>query len=134
MSVMKVLVIDNYDSFTWNLVQCMSTIAPSETIEVVRNDRISVEEAKALSPSYLVISPGPCTPSETGVCPELIKAFASYIIRVETDRAFREIILDIITVRFLDESPGHAAFQELISRRETLRCSASLSSVESKIL
>ena len=74
-----ILLMDNYDSFTWNLVQCMSTIAPSETIEVVRNDRISVEEAKALSPSYMVISPGPCTPSETGVCPELIKAFAGEI-------------------------------------------------------
>ena len=74
-----ILLMDNYDSFTWNLVQCMSTIAPGEHIKVVRNDRISVEDARALEPSYLVISPGPCTPSETGICLELIKSFAGEI-------------------------------------------------------
>ncbi|MBM44022.1 MAG: anthranilate/aminodeoxychorismate synthase component II [Phycisphaerae bacterium] len=74
-----ILLIDNYDSFTWNLVQCMSTIATGETIEVVRNDQVTVEEARAMDPSYLVISPGPCTPSETGVCLDLIKAFAGEI-------------------------------------------------------
>ena len=56
------LLIDNYDSFTWNLVQRFSEIDPSLRIEVVRNDAIDVAGAEALAPTLLVISPGPCTP------------------------------------------------------------------------
>lgn len=74
-----ILIIDNYDSFTWNLVQCMGVLLPGQSIEVVRNDRIGVDEALARAPSHLVISPGPCTPRETGACPELVSAFAGRI-------------------------------------------------------
>ncbi len=73
------LLIDNYDSFTFNLVQCVGEIAPSLAIEVVRNDRIDVATAERLAPTHLLISPGPCTPKESGACPDLIRAFAGRI-------------------------------------------------------
>ena len=69
------LLIDNYDSFTYNLVQRFGEIDPALEVRVVRNDRITVDEARALAPSHLVISPGPCTPKEAGVSAELIRAF-----------------------------------------------------------
>jgi anthranilate synthase/aminodeoxychorismate synthase-like glutamine amidotransferase len=67
------LLIDNYDSFTFNLVQRFGELDRFLRIEVVRNDEISVEEAEALRPSRLVISPGPCTPREAGVSAALIQ-------------------------------------------------------------
>ena len=73
------LLIDNYDSFTWNLVQRIGEIDPSIAMEVVRNDQITVEQAQAMQPSHLVLSPGPCTPKESGVCPRLIAHFRGRI-------------------------------------------------------
>ncbi len=72
---MTLLLIDNYDSFTYNLVQRVGELDPSVDIRVVRNDKITVEQAESLEPTHLLISPGPCTPGETGVCPQLIRAF-----------------------------------------------------------
>ncbi|MGD8483968.1 MAG: aminodeoxychorismate/anthranilate synthase component II [Thioalkalispiraceae bacterium] len=68
------LMIDNYDSFTYNLVQYFGELG----VEVVvhRNDQISIEEIEKLKPEYLVISPGPCTPNEAGISMEAIKHFA----------------------------------------------------------
>ena len=65
------LMIDNYDSFTWNLVQYLQALG-AET-KVVRNDELSVDEIGALAPERIVISPGPCTPNEAGVSLELIE-------------------------------------------------------------
>jgi anthranilate synthase/aminodeoxychorismate synthase-like glutamine amidotransferase len=62
-----ILVIDNYDSFTYNLVQRLGEIDPSLDIQVYRNDQITVEEVLAKRPSHLIISPGPCTPNEAGI-------------------------------------------------------------------
>ncbi len=73
------LLIDNYDSFTFNLVQRFGELDRFLRIEVVRNDQISVEEAEALRPSRLVISPGPCTPREAGVSAALIQNFRGRI-------------------------------------------------------
>ncbi len=73
------LLIDNYDSFTWNLVQRFAEIAPALRIEVVRNDAIAPEAAEALAPEWLVISPGPCTPREAGVSAALIERFRGRI-------------------------------------------------------
>ena len=67
----KVLVLDNYDSFTWNLVHLIGPLAGS--IEVVRNDEVSVGEVRALSPDAIVISPGPCTPNEAGISLDLVR-------------------------------------------------------------
>ena len=65
------LVIDNYDSFTWNLVHYLGELGAEPV--VVRNDKISVGEALAREPEAIVLSPGPCTPNEAGICLELIR-------------------------------------------------------------
>ena len=70
------LLIANYDSFTWNLVQRLGEIAPELPVEVYRNDQITGDEVAAKQPRYLVISPGPCTPDEAGVSCELVRRFA----------------------------------------------------------
>ena len=71
------LMIDNYDSFTYNLVQYLAEIG--QEVEVVRNDKISIKEINKLNPQYIVISPGPCTPNEAGISLELIEAFKGKI-------------------------------------------------------
>ncbi len=76
---MRLLLVDNYDSFTYNLVQRIGELDPAVDVEVVRNDKITVEEAQALRPTHLLLSPGPCTPRETGVCPALIRHFQGRI-------------------------------------------------------
>ncbi len=68
------LMIDNYDSFTYNLVQYFGELGAD--VQVHRNDQITIEEIEKLAPEYLVISPGPCTPNEAGVSVEAIKHFA----------------------------------------------------------
>jgi anthranilate synthase/aminodeoxychorismate synthase-like glutamine amidotransferase len=70
---MRVLVIDNYDSFTYNLVQYLGELGAE--VEVVRNDKATVAELLERRPDRLVVSPGPCTPAEAGVSGEAIKAF-----------------------------------------------------------
>ncbi|HVU88349.1 MAG TPA: aminodeoxychorismate/anthranilate synthase component II [Pirellulales bacterium] len=74
-----ILLIDNYDSFTYNLVQRLGEIDPSLALEVRRNDQITLDEIAALAPSHLIVSPGPCTPSEAGISVECIQRFASEI-------------------------------------------------------
>lgn len=70
-----ILLVDNYDSFSFNLVQVIGElIQGKEELKVIRNDELSVEEIMALKPSHIVISPGPGKPSDAGVCEELIKA------------------------------------------------------------
>lgn len=73
------LLIDNYDSFTWNLVQGIGSLDPTFEVAVVRNDRITVEEAVEMRPTRLMISPGPCTPTESGVSRDLIRHFQGRI-------------------------------------------------------
>jgi anthranilate synthase/aminodeoxychorismate synthase-like glutamine amidotransferase len=70
---MKVLVIDNYDSFTYNLVQYLGELGGE--VEVVRNDKATVDELLERKPDRLVVSPGPCTPAEAGISGEAIKSF-----------------------------------------------------------
>lgn len=77
------LLIDNYDSFTYNLVQALGTIDPALAIHVARNDRITPDQAETLDagrpPSHLIISPGPCTPKEAGCSGAMIQRFAGRI-------------------------------------------------------
>lgn len=68
------LMIDNYDSFTYNLVQYFGELG--QDVQVYRNDQISLEQIEQLNPEYLVISPGPCTPNEAGISIEAIHHFA----------------------------------------------------------
>ncbi len=71
------LMIDNYDSFTYNLVQYLGELGAD--VRVYRNDKISLEEIEALAPERIVISPGPCTPNEAGVSVDTIKRFAGRV-------------------------------------------------------
>ena len=68
-----ILVLDNYDSFTYNLVQYFGELGAD--LQVVRNDRITVAEIEALAPERIIVSPGPCTLSEAGISSEVIKTF-----------------------------------------------------------
>jgi anthranilate synthase component 2/para-aminobenzoate synthetase component 2 len=70
---MKIAVIDNYDSFTYNLVQYLGELGAD--VQVWRNDAITVEELRAIDPSHIVISPGPGTPEDAGVSNDVIRAF-----------------------------------------------------------
>lgn len=72
-----IVMIDNYDSFTYNLVQYLGEMG--EELKVFRNDRITCDEIAELNPTYLMVSPGPCTPNEAGISMELIQRFAGVI-------------------------------------------------------
>ena len=71
------LVIDNYDSFTYNLVQYLGEMG--QDVRVIRNDELPAAQIAALAPSHIVISPGPCTPNEAGISLEVIKTYAGQI-------------------------------------------------------
>jgi anthranilate synthase/aminodeoxychorismate synthase-like glutamine amidotransferase len=72
-----VFVLDNYDSFTYNLVQYLGELGAE--VEVRRNDQVTVEEVEAMGPEKIVVSPGPCTPHEAGISIDLIRSFAGKI-------------------------------------------------------
>jgi anthranilate synthase component 2 len=72
-----ILVLDNYDSFTYNLVQYLGELGAE--VKVVRNDELSVEEVEALAPERVVISPGPCTPNEAGISLALVSRLAGRV-------------------------------------------------------
>jgi anthranilate synthase/aminodeoxychorismate synthase-like glutamine amidotransferase len=74
-----ILLIDNYDSFTYNLVQRLGEIDPSLDLQVHRNDKITLDEIAARQPSHLIVSPGPCTPNEAGISVACIERFAGRI-------------------------------------------------------
>ena len=72
-----IILIDNYDSFTFNIFHYFSEIGTK--VKVYRNDAISIQEIDELNPSAIVLSPGPCTPNETGICLNLVKKYESKI-------------------------------------------------------
>jgi anthranilate synthase/aminodeoxychorismate synthase-like glutamine amidotransferase len=72
-----ILLIDNYDSFTYNLVQILAPM--NQEVKVFRNDEIDIDDIKSMGPSSLVISPGPCTPEKAGISIEAIRFFGKYI-------------------------------------------------------
>ncbi|QDU62909.1 Aminodeoxychorismate/anthranilate synthase component 2 [Planctomycetes bacterium Pan216] len=74
-----ILLIDNYDSFTYNLVQRLGEIDASLDMRVIRNDEATVDELSSLRPSKIIISPGPCTPNEAGISKDVIKWFAGQV-------------------------------------------------------
>jgi anthranilate synthase/aminodeoxychorismate synthase-like glutamine amidotransferase len=76
---MTILVLDNYDSFTYNLVQRLGEIDRSIDIQVVRNDKITVEQVAASRPERILISPGPCSPAEAGISVQLVQKMAGKV-------------------------------------------------------
>ena len=108
----RVLVIDNYDSFTYNLVQRLGEIDPSVELRVERNDQVTVEQIEAWKPSHLIISPGPCTPREAGISNEVVGRFSATIpilIPVSTrwsiSREFQNQISSLMQSELCPETP-----------------------------
>jgi anthranilate synthase component 2 len=101
-----ILIVDNYDSFTYNLVQRLGEIDSTLEIEVHRNDRITVEQIAAKRPSHLIISPGPCTPNEAGI----------------SVAAVQELIgqLPVLGVCLGHQSIGQATGGEIVRARELM--------------
>lgn len=84
------LMIDNYDSFTYNLVQYFGELG--QTVEVHRNDQITISEIEQKNPEFIVISPGPCTPNEAGVSMDVIEHFANKIPILGVCLGFQSIV------------------------------------------
>ncbi len=74
-----ILLIDNYDSFTYNLVQRLGELDAGIDVQVYRNDKISADQVAELKPTHIIVSPGPCTPREAGVSNDVIRRFAPTI-------------------------------------------------------
>lgn len=100
----KLLMIDNYDSFTWNLVQYFGELGAE--VKVVRNDELGIEQIEALQPERIVVSPGPCTPNEAGVSVPALRHFAGK--------------LPILGVCLGHQSIGQAFGGEVVRAREAM--------------
>jgi len=74
-----ILIIDNYDSFTWNLVHRLGELDDTLDIRVVRNDELNADEIEALNPERIIVSPGPCTPTESGVSNDVLSRLAGTV-------------------------------------------------------
>ena len=74
-----IVLIDNYDSFTYNLVQRLGELDPDLQVRVFRNDKVAPDEIEALRPSHIIISPGPCTPREGGISNDIIRHFGGRV-------------------------------------------------------
>ncbi|WP_313074909.1 anthranilate synthase component II [Lacrimispora sp.] len=137
-----ILFIDNYDSFTYNLVQMIGGLNPD--IKVIRNDELTVEEIKELSPSHIVLSPGPGYPKDAGVCEDVVRSlagtvpilgvclghqgicevFGAEITRAKKLMHGKQSILSIDSsdplFQGLENKIAAARYHSLIARRETL--------------
>lgn len=74
-----ILVLDNYDSFTYNLVQRLGEIDPNVDLKVVRNDKLTIDDVKAMAPERILISPGPCSPNDAGISVAIVEQLAGKI-------------------------------------------------------
>lgn len=101
-----ILLIDNYDSFTYNLVQRLGEIDPLIDLEVHRNDQITVEEIERRAPSHIIISPGPCTPKEAGISCDCVTHFSGRV--------------PILGVCLGHQSIGHAFGGEIVRARRLM--------------
>ena len=76
---MIALILDNYDSFTYNLVQRLGEMDPDIDLRVERNDAITIDQIASMKPDRIILSPGPCTPKEAGICNKVLEKFASTV-------------------------------------------------------
>jgi anthranilate synthase component II len=107
----RVLVIDNYDSFVYNLVQYLGELGAE--VEVVRNDKATVEELLARRPDRLVVSPGPCTPAEAGISKDAIRAFAEAGIPVLGVCLGHQALVEAFGGRTVQGEPVHGKEAEI---------------------
>ncbi len=110
MSTVKVVMVDNYDSFTYNLVQYFGELGAE--VEVVRNDQVTIDDIRDMAPDKIVISPGPCTPNEAGISVATIKEFSGQ--------------LPILGVCLGHQSIGHAFGGNIIHAKSIMHGKTSL--------
>jgi anthranilate synthase/aminodeoxychorismate synthase-like glutamine amidotransferase len=115
---MKALVVDNYDSFAYNLVQYLGELGAE--VEVVRNDRASVEDLLARSADRLVVSPGPCTPAEAGISVAAIRAFAEAGTPVLGVCLGHQSLVEAFGGRTIQGEPIHGKEAEVIHDGKTI--------------
>jgi anthranilate synthase/aminodeoxychorismate synthase-like glutamine amidotransferase len=115
---MKALVIDNYDSFAYNLVQYLGELGAE--VEVVRNDKASVEELLAGGADRLVVSPGPCTPAEAGISVEAVRAFAEAGIPVLGVCLGHQSLVEAFGGRTVQGEPIHGKDAEVVHDGRTI--------------
>ena len=111
-----ILLVDNYDSFVYNLYQLIGSINPE--IKVIRNDELNIEQIKKLNPSHIVLSPGPGKPSEAGICSEIVKVFQGEIPILGIclgHQVIAEVFESIVSYAFMG-----ARYHSLAIKRETL--------------
>ncbi|MGA0593538.1 anthranilate synthase component II [Enterovirga sp. CN4-39] len=114
----KVLVVDNYDSFTWNLVHLIGPLAGS--IEVVRNDEVTVGAVQALAPDAIVVSPGPCTPTEAGISLDIIREVSPEVPTLGVCLGLQAIGQAFGGAVVRAPAPMHGKVDEISHRSETL--------------
>jgi anthranilate synthase/aminodeoxychorismate synthase-like glutamine amidotransferase len=106
-----ILLIDNYDSFVFNLARYFEELG--ETTVVARNDSISVEDALSLEPSHIVLSPGPCTPDESGICVDLVRAVEGRVPTLGVCLG-HQCLASAFGARIVRGSPVHGKLSEVI--------------------
>lgn len=106
----KIIMVDNYDSFTYNLVQYFGELGAD--VEVVRNDQVSIEDIKSMSPDKIVISPGPCTPKEAGISVAAIREFSG--------------VYPILGVCLGHQSIGHAFGGQIVHAKKIMHGKTSM--------
>lgn len=114
----KVLVVDNYDSFTWNLVHLIGPLC--DAIDVVRNDEVTADEVLARAPDALVISPGPCTPTEAGVSLDLVRRVSPTVPTLGVCLGLQAIGQAFGGAVVRAPAPKHGKVDEILHRNETL--------------
>jgi anthranilate synthase/aminodeoxychorismate synthase-like glutamine amidotransferase len=115
---MKILVVDNYDSFAYNLVQYLGELGAE--VEVVRNDKASVEELLGRGADRLVVSPGPCTPAEAGVSVEAVRAFAEAGTPVLGVCLGHQSLVEAFGGRTVQGEPVHGKDAEIVHDGKTI--------------
>src|SRR4051794_20056360 len=115
---MRVLVVDNYDSFTYNLVQYLGELGAE--LDVVRNDKATVEELLERAPDRLVVSPGPCTPAEAGISKEAIRRFAEAGTPVLGVCLGHQSLVEAFGGRTVQGAPVHGKEAEVVHDGRTL--------------
>ncbi len=110
------LLIDNYDSFTYNLVHFLGDLGARCTVH--RNDQITVEAAMALKPGAIVLSPGPCTPNEAGICMDLIKAAAGAQVPVLGVCLGHQAIGQVFGGKVVRTTPMHGKLSDITHRNQ----------------
>jgi anthranilate synthase/aminodeoxychorismate synthase-like glutamine amidotransferase len=112
------LLIDNYDSFTYNLAHYLGELGAKT--DVRRNDALSAKDAVALKPSHIVLSPGPCTPSEAGICLELIKLAGEAKIPLLGVCLGHQAIGQVFGGKVVRETPMHGKTSKIIHKGEDI--------------